>query len=201
MVWMFCRIGINATMTLQPFYLVNVTLFKPAEGMPTAPQIAIVPLGSFLVQLIFSLTLQRPMTACLRSRFLPMVVAIIFVTGGSVPLYFLDGNRDTNWVIYPLAALQGVGLAIMLNTATSLISDVIGNDTGSSAFVYGMYSLFEKCFGGLLMYFLVATYSSDGPALRIIQAVLPTACSVLSFVFTWIGHRFFSHKMAKLTGL
>jgi len=32
----------------------------------------------------------------------------------------------------------------MLNTATSLISDVIGSDAENSAFVYGCYSLFDK---------------------------------------------------------
>ena len=32
----------------------------------------------------------------------------------------------------------------MLNTGTSLISDVLGKDNKSAAFVYGVYSLFDK---------------------------------------------------------
>ena len=45
----------------------------------------------------------------------------------------------------------------MLNTATSLISDVIGKDAESSAFVYGAYSFFDKVTNGVLI-FLVTSY-------------------------------------------
>ncbi len=47
-------------------------------------------------------------------------------------------------------------MAIMLNTATSLISDVIGNDSENSAFVYGCYSLFDKFANGALLYWIIA---------------------------------------------
>jgi len=50
----------------------------------------------------------------------------IVVTGlGSVPYAFLNTDPGVLWLIYPLAAIQGVGIAMMLNTSTSLISDVI----------------------------------------------------------------------------
>ena len=49
----------------------------------------------------------------------------------------------------------------MLNTATSLISDVIGSDAENSAFVYGVYSLFDKFANGFLLYYIVATYPDD----------------------------------------
>lgn len=90
----------------------------------------------------------------------------------------------------------------MLNTATSLISDVIGTDSENSAFVYGVYSLFDKFANGILLYWIVATYAS-GPenALRFIIAFSPISCSVLAFIMTYIGQKFFSHKMAKITGI
>jgi hypothetical protein len=44
----------------------------------------------------------------------------------------------------------------MLNTGTSLISDVLGKDNESAAFVYGVYSLFDKFANGILGYILVA---------------------------------------------
>ena len=52
-------------------------------------------------------------------------------------------------------------MAIMINTATSLISDVIGNDSKNSAFVYGCYSLFEKFANGGLLYWILAKYTED----------------------------------------
>ena len=48
MVYMLVRVSINVTMTMQPFYLEYVTGFKATDKMPTAPQIAIVPLFSYI---------------------------------------------------------------------------------------------------------------------------------------------------------
>jgi hypothetical protein len=89
----------------------------------------------------------------------------------------------------------------MINTATSLISDVIGNDSENSAFVYGCYSLFDKFANGALLLWIISAYSDDEKALRWIMSVIPPACAILAFIFTWIGNRFFSHKLAKITGI
>jgi len=53
-------------------------------------------------------------------------------------------EQSFRWLVYFCCGLQGIGLATLLNTATSLISDVIGGDEESSAFVYGSYSLLDK---------------------------------------------------------
>ena len=44
----------------------------------------------------------------------------------------------------------------MLNTATSIISDVVGKDSANSAFVSGGYSFFEKLANGGLLYWMVS---------------------------------------------
>jgi MFS family permease len=98
------------------------------------------------------------MTRCLRNRMYPMLVAIVIIIATSIPLVYLPSEGINRLMVYPLVAIQGVGLAIMLNTATSLISDVIGSDAESSAFVYGVYSLFDKFSNGFLLYYIVATY-------------------------------------------
>ena len=141
------------------------------------------------------------MTRCLRNRFYPMLVAIILIVITSIPIGLLNEKESVRDWVYPLNAIQGVGLAIMLNTATSLISDVIGNDSENSAFVYGCYSLFDKVANGLLLYWMVASYSADKHALRYIMSVIPIFTSIFAFVLTYIGNKFFGHKLAKITGL
>jgi len=126
------------------------------------------------------------MTRYLRNRMYPMLVAIVIIIVTSVPLMYLGHSIDRLWV-YPLVAVQGVGLAIMLNTATSLISDVIGSDAEGSAFVYGVYSLLDKFSNGIILAYVVSTYPKDDKALRLIMAYAPIACAVLSYVFTFIG--------------
>jgi len=89
----------------------------------------------------------------------------------------------------------------MLNTATSLISDVIGDDGENSAFVYGVYSLFDKFANGFLLYYIVANYAKNDNGLRYILGCAPIICSVFAYFFTFIGQKYYSHKMAKITGI
>ena len=148
------------------------------------------------------------MTRCLRNRMYPMLVAIVIVVITSIPLIYLpDVSAENNaiYFVYPLVACQGVGLAIMLNTSTSLISDVIGSDAESSAFVYGAYSLFDKFSNGFLLYYIVAKYTDDTPdnndVLRYIMGYSPIITAVCAYILTYIGQKYFSHKLAKLTGI
>ena len=62
---MFTRIAVNVTMTMQPFYLQDVTgygLEKGKEKNPTPPELALVPLVAFIMSLIFSVFVQQPLT-------------------------------------------------------------------------------------------------------------------------------------------
>jgi len=130
-----------------------------------------------------------------------MLLSIALTIVGFVPLLFMNGEPSVRWIVFPLSAIQGLGLIIMLNTATSLISDVIGNDSANAAFVYGVYSLFDKVANGLLLFFLVKDYNANASALKWIMAIIPIFCSVFATIFTYMGHLYFSNKMAKITGM
>jgi len=200
MVYMLVRIAVNVTMTMQPFYLDKVTGFSPTPEDQTPFPLAAVPLLSYVFSMIFSIFFQQKMTRYLRNRMYPMFVSIIIISVSSIPLAFLENNGG-RYVVYPLAAFQGVGIAIMMNTATSLISDVIGNDSENSAFVYGCYSLFDKFANGALLYWMIASYADDPYALKYIISIVPTICSIFAFILTYIGNKYFSHKLAKITGI
>ena len=139
---------------------------------------------------------------------MPLLLSVLIIILSSAPLYFL--TYDSRWYIYPLSTLQGIGMAIMINTATSLISDVIGNDSKNSAFVYGCYSLFEKFANGGLLYWILAKYTEDDTpeeiansayALRIIMSACPIICAISAYFLTYLGNYFFSHKLSKITGV
>lgn len=83
-----------------------------------------------------------------------------------------------------------------------MISDVIGNDSANAAFVYGIYSFFDKMANGLLLFWVVGAYSKGSPdVLKWIVAVVPVFCSLVALILSYFGHRYFSHKLAKITGL
>ena len=93
--------------------------------MDTPVALAAVPLAAYLCSLIFSVTLQNWLTQHFRNRVIPMGISIIVTTLGSLPMVFLGSGEWRN-LMYLLASLQGVGNAMMLNTGTACISDVIG---------------------------------------------------------------------------
>jgi len=204
-VYVVARVAICVSMSLQPFYIVNVTKFKKTKEEPTPIELALVPFFSYVVSLIFSVFVQQGMTRCLRNRFYPMLLANLIIIVSSIPLVFLDGTESVRVLVYPLFALQGLGVAIMLNTATSLISDVIGNDTQSSAFVYSIFSFTEKIANGVLLFFVSHFFltgaNPDPVPIKWITAMTPIVCGLLSYGLTWIGAKFFSHKLSKITGL
>lgn len=89
----------------------------------------------------------------------------------------------------------------MLNTGTSLISDVIGTESESSAFVYGAYSLFDKFANGFLLYWIVSNFTDNEEALRVIMATIGPLTSISAFLLTLLGQRLYSDKLAKITGI
>lgn len=126
-----------------------------------------------------------------------MFLSVFVVAAGSAPLYFL--TKENRFLVYPLSAVQGVGLAIMQNTSSSLISDVIGTDSKNSSFVYGCYSLSEKVIGSVIMTQMLLHVLEDQKALRLILAIVPIGCSFICWFFTMIGKKFFGHKLSKIT--
>ena len=104
-----------------------------------------------------------------------MLLATVMTLFSSLPMAFL--SKETSQLVYLLAAAQGISLMIVLNTATGLISELIGKDTSNSAFVYGIYSFLDKLANGIILFVMVRDYSRDQTALRWIMAITPVFCA------------------------
>jgi hypothetical protein len=95
--------------------------------------------------------------------------------------------------------IQGIGFAIMLNTATSLISDVIGKEAKNSAVVYGIYGFMDKVANGIIIFVITSYYNTNPTALRWIMGVVPCFCSISAFLLALYGSVAFKQRMAKLS--
>ena len=122
---MFARISLNTTATILPLYLTYESEYEPSDGMETPIALAAIPLASYICSLIFSVTLQNWMVQHYRNRVIPMFLSILVTALGSLPMAFLGSGNLRN-VMYLTASIQGIGNAMMLNTGTACISDVIG---------------------------------------------------------------------------
>lgn len=123
----------------------------------------------------------------------------MIISLGSLPCVFLTSDPSIRWLVYLLSSIQGVGLAIMLNTATSLISDVIGKDADSSAFVYGSYSFFDKVANGIIIFVITSKFNEDPTALKWIIGTIPILCSIAAFALTYLGKILYSERLARLS--
>lgn len=197
-VYAFARLALNANATMMPFYLITVLGFQPAEQGATSPQIALVPLITYSASLIFTVIAMKKVTQHFANRFIPMFGAAIICTIGALPLLFLKDN-SLRYIVLPCAIFLGVGIALMLNTGTSLISDVLGADVKSAAFVYGAYSLLDKFANGFLLYWLVAEYSESPKALPWIISMVPIISAFGCAIFTLIGLKLYSAKLQKIS--
>mmetsp|Transcript_42415 Transcript_42415/g.31069 ORF Transcript_42415/g.31069 Transcript_42415/m.31069 type:complete len:115 (-) Transcript_42415:42-386(-) len=91
----------------------------------------------------------------------------------------------------------------MLNTATSLISDVIGKNEQSSAFVYGAYSFVDKVTNGILLYFITDFWLNEehSTEIKYVAGLTPIVCSALACFFTYLGRRLYASKLANLNSM
>ena len=86
--------------------------------------------------------------------------------------------------MYPLAFFLGVGFSMQLNNSVGLVSEFVGTNGKSGAFVWGFNSLLDKLGTGFIM-FVVLTFgdmdSSD--YLSYVVPGIPLLSSVLAFAF------------------
>ena len=158
---------------------------------------SITPLVSYSVSLLFQLFIYKRMLKTMRNRFIPMFIAIIITTAGSIPLFIL--NNDYKEFVYACSPIVQIGLAIMINTSTSLISDVIGKNAESSAFVYGFYGFTEKIFNGFAIERTLKLFQKNTTGLRVIMGGLPIFCSVIAFLLTYLGKFLYSESLSRIT--
>jgi len=176
----------NLTMTVIPFYLIEILKFHaPDEVYGISVWFAIIPLVSFITSTIFSIFLYKPLINMFGNRLKPLFIGCCIISIGSAPLLFIF--ESFWWLIIFTASIQGVGLAILLNTATSIISDVIGSDDTSSAFVYGIYSLFDKFSSGFCLYFMTQYLLDKEIPLRMIAGALPIGAGFAAFGLCALG--------------
>jgi hypothetical protein len=76
---------------------------------------------------------------------------------------------------------------------------VIGKNEQSAAFVYGAYSFLDKLTNGIILFFITANCINDEVALKWIITLIPIICSLGAFGLTYIGKKYYSGKMAKLS--
>lgn len=99
------RIAVNVTMSVLPFYLIEVTGFKETEDTPTPLAIALVPLVSYITSMLFSLFFYKRMIQKLKNRLAPLFISIFVISAASLPFIFLNDDPKINWLVYVFSSI------------------------------------------------------------------------------------------------
>ena len=86
----------------------------------------------------------------MNSKYLIVVILILIIITRSFNIGCQWNNVFTSKEIFIVAALIGFGGATMLIISLSITADLVGQDTESSAFIYGAMSLLDKLSNGVL---------------------------------------------------
>ena len=78
-------------------------------------------------------------------------------------------------------------MANMMNTSTSLVSEMIGHDDQSSAIVYASFNIIESLSNGSVV-FIINAYelTKDTLSLKIIISTIPIICSIISYLTSYL---------------
>jgi MFS family permease len=89
-------------------------------------------------------------------------------------------------MLYGSLFLQGAGLANMMNSSTSLVSEMIGQDDEASAVVFASFNIVESfSVGGVGFIIISMGLTDEARCLKFILALMPIICALLAYAISW----------------
>jgi len=184
---MFVRLSINMAQTVIPFYMEEVLGFHRSELEGTPIEISVVLLISTLGSIFNSAYIQPAMENKIsknKRRVLMMTFSFIFVSFGTLPMFFL--SDQLRFPLYILSFIIGIGFSQGLATVSSLINDVVGCKGAQGAFVYGAYSFTDKLSCGLALAFFLPYAQNSKIALQYSMPFFPPATILCGLILVFM---------------
>lgn len=139
-VYMFTRLFVNLVQAYMPLYVQDTLVLGETS-------IAIVPLLMCVSGFLSSFVIKPLCKQC--GRKVTYSIGVFVGVGTSIWVYFGQGYAYNHIEIYIVAALYGIATTTVLIAALSITSDLIGSNTESSGFVFGVMSFADKLANGL----------------------------------------------------
>ncbi|KAF5305314.1 hypothetical protein FQR65_LT07739 [Abscondita terminalis] len=150
--YMATRLFVNLSQVFIPLYL-HETLSMAASALALIPLIMYV--GSFVTSMCIeklNRSLGRKMAYIIGT--ILGLIACIWVKIRTGPVY-------VEYEIYIVAVLFGAGGSIILVTSLGITADLIGDKTGSGAFIYGIMSFTDKLANGVAVIIIQDSHKNN----------------------------------------
>ncbi|KAJ8304626.1 hypothetical protein KUTeg_018209, partial [Tegillarca granosa] len=137
-IYMCTRLVVNISQIYIPMYITE-SLEMPKESL------AIVPLVVYVSQFLMALLIKKENKTL--GRNVTYILGQMFTLGACLWIYFI--NKENINQVYGVAIFIGIGGSTVLVTSLAMTSDLIGQNLGSGAFVYGCVSFTDKLGNGI----------------------------------------------------
>ena len=169
-----------------------------------SPNVATVPLLSNVAQPIFIVYFKEKLLKQIlevfggNKKIHPLLIASIFISIGSMPLFFLSKDASTSWIIFPATAIQTLGFSTFKNSAEDLTTKRMEHPT-TGPIVVAIYTLMQKTVNGVIIWFYINMFSKNKTVSKIFMTFLPIGCAILSYKLAWLTYRSMSKKKKSLS--
>lgn len=180
LVYSLTRLATNCSQVYLPFF-VTTTL-----GMDEVA-IALLPLLMYLAQLGATIVMKR--IAARLGRRNSLTFGAILCGAACAVMIMLQSSSSA--VMYAAVLLLGVGSAIVMVISVSMEADLVGNNTESGAFVYGVCSFADKLSNGLAILAIQTFGDSIGDTAgkatftRYVNGFVPMVAVALAAAVSW----------------
>uniref|UniRef100_A0A0D6R0H1 Major facilitator superfamily (MFS) profile domain-containing protein n=2 Tax=Araucaria cunninghamii TaxID=56994 RepID=A0A0D6R0H1_ARACU len=187
LVYLLARLITNVSQALLAFYLIDDLQMAQSSK-------AVVPAIIYICSFMASIILQELQWTSYRLKAFFTAGAVLWMFSGSI-LYILPSNMWS--YIYFLSVVIGVGNALVMVTAISMESILVGEDLSRCAFVYGSLSFLEKLSCGIVLYVIEDFHTSASTCAesqglgvchsltRTSLALVPGGCALLGVIVTF----------------
>ena len=101
-------------------------------------------------------------------------------------------------ILYTSLVFQGAGLANMMNTSTSLVSEMIGQDDEASAKVFACFNIIESFSVGGVGYIIMACgLTESASSLKFTLSCMPVICAISCYIISWIRFHHIAEEQYK----
>ncbi|KAJ0259231.1 Major facilitator superfamily protein [Hirschfeldia incana] len=188
MVYLLTRLVLNVSQAYLAFFVIDD--LKMAQSAK-----ALIPAIIYICSFVVSVMLQEISWNGKRLKAYYCAGGIIWIFCG-VSVLFLP--RSLNSTIYAISVFIGIANALILVTATSMQSVLVGSELGGCAFVCGSLSFLDKMSCGIALYVLQSHKSGTSPEVvvnsthsfnfsvtRYGLGLVPAVCSFIGVVVTY----------------
>lgn len=172
--YMCSRLVVNVSQVFLPFYI-EYSLLMTTNSKEA---ITTVPLVVYLSSFVGTFCMKRIANKWGNRGVYMLGCVLSFFTG----LGFYVITPRVSFLIYPLSFLLGISCSIIMISAVSMESEIVGNKFHCAAFVFGAFSFTDKVSNGIVVYFIQNREEITASVARNAVSLIPASAALAGLI-------------------